>query len=51
MKVRELIDHLKKLNPNKSISAFAPDGNDEIEFEIEGFDENEVCAWIELKVY
>ena len=51
MKVLELIEELRKLNRNKSISFFAPDGKDEIEFEFDGVDENEVCAWVSLKVW
>lgn len=53
MKVSELIEELRKLDQNKSISFFAPDGEDEIEFEYEfdGVDENEVCAWVSLKLW
>lgn len=51
MTVLELIERLQELNQSKSISFFAPDGQDEIEFEFDGVDENEVCAWVNLKIY
>lgn len=51
MTVLELIEELRKLEQNKPVSFFAPDGQDEIEFEFDGVDENEVCAWVNLKIY
>ncbi len=50
MTVRELIENLKKLDPNKSISAFTPWGYYEVEFEIVELDEDGMCAWISLEV-
>ena len=48
--VSELIEELKQLNPNKSITFFAPYGRlDEIEFEFDGVDEDKTCAWVSLK--
>lgn len=53
MTVLELIEELRKLEQNKPVSFFAPDGRDEdeIEFVFDGVDENEVCAWVNLEIY
>ena len=51
MKVSELIEQLQELEQNKPISFFAPNDQDEIEFEFDGVDENASCAWVSLKLY